>query len=62
MPISEKILNELSNLHVSENEKNLMKGILSYEDLGTAHYTAPYEQLIKDYLAENPQKKEGKKK
>lgn len=62
MPISEKILNELSKLSVSEAEKKLMEDILFHEDIGTAHYSAPYEHLIKSYLADNPQKKGGKKK
>ena len=62
MPISEKILNELSNLPVSEYERKLMKDILFFEDLGTAHYTAPYEQLIKEYLAVTTSKKAGKEK
>lgn len=62
MPISEKIINELSKLPVSEAEKKLMTDILSHEDIGTAHYSAPYEQLIKNYLSDNPPKKGGKKK
>jgi len=59
MPISEKIINELSKLSISEEEKKLMEDILFHEDLGTAHYSAPYEQLIKNYLATNPLKKGG---
>ena len=62
MPISEKILEELSNLTVSEDQKELMKDILFSEDYGVAHYKAPYEKLIKDYLAKNSDGKEGKKK
>lgn len=62
MPISEKIMNELSKLPMSEAEKKLMTDILFHEDIGTAHYSAPYEQLIKNYLANNPPKEGGKKK
>lgn len=61
MPISEKIINELSKLPITEAEKQLMKDILDHEDMGTAHYKAPYEQLIKDYLSNAPSKKGGKK-
>ena len=62
MPISEKIIGELSKLSVSDAEKKLMEDILLHEDVGTAHYSAPYDQLIKKYIAENPPKKGGKKK
>ena len=62
MPISEKILTELSKLPISSGEKKLMEEILNHEDIGTAHYSAPYEQLIKNYLTDNPPKKGGKKK
>ena len=62
MPISEKIINELSKLPISDAEKKLMADILNHEDIGTAHYTSPYEQLIKNHLANNPPKKGGKKK
>jgi hypothetical protein len=62
MPISEKITSELSKLPITENEKKLMEDILFHEDIGTAHYSSPYEQLIKKYLENNPPKKGGKKK
>ena len=62
MPISEKILNELKKLPISNEEKELMENILWHEDIGTSHYSSPYENLIKSYLVKNPPKKGGKKK
>jgi len=62
MPISDKIIAELQQMNISEAEKKLMRDILDHEDIGTAHYSAPYERLIKDYLKANPPVKGGKKK
>lgn len=62
MPISEKILNELNNLDISDSKKQLMRDILDREDSGTFQYTAAYENLIKEYLTHKSIKKGGKNK
>ena len=51
MPISNKIMNEISKLDVKEEEKKLLLKILEMEDGGLRNYTAPYEKEIADFIA-----------
>lgn len=50
MPISEKIIKEIEELNVSEDEKQLMLNLLNIEDEGVYQYVSPYEKHIKQYI------------
>lgn len=55
MPISKKIIDQINNLDVDSDFKELMVAILNEEDKGNHRFKDTYERLIKDYLS----KKEG---
>lgn len=52
MPISEKIIKEISELNVPDDEKQLMINLLNIEDEGVYQYVSPYEKQIKQYIEE----------
>ena len=50
MPISEKIIEQVSSSDISENEKSLILALLKVEDDGIFHFNSEYEKLINSYL------------
>ena len=50
MPISEKIIEQVSSSDISENEKSLILALLKVEDDGIFRFNSEYEKLIKSYL------------
>ena len=50
MPISKKIVDEISNLDAKQEEKILLMKILEIEDEGVKKFTAPYEKIISEYI------------
>lgn len=50
MPISEKIVERISNLNVDEEFKKMMLKILRDEDKGIYRFKAEYEKHVKEYL------------
>ena len=50
MSISTKILTEINDLSISEDEKMLMKDILKIEDNGSNRFSKDYDELIEKYL------------
>lgn len=55
MPISQKIIEQIKNINIPDDEKYLMINILKIEDKGTHRYKNDYEKAIKDYLKEHPE-------
>ena len=55
MAISETILNKIDELRISEEEKDLLKKLLRYQERGNRQYTNEYMEYIKKYL-ENKKK------
>ena len=53
MPISDKIMQEISKWHATEDEKKLMYDILEIEDQGIFRFTVEYEKLIKAYIEDH---------
>ena len=50
MPISEKIIEQVSSSDISENEKSLILALLKVEDNGIFRFNSEYEKLINSYL------------
>lgn len=50
MPISEKIIEQVSSSDISENEKSLILALLKVEDDGIFRFNSEYEKLINSYL------------
>ena len=50
MPISEKIIEQVSSSDISENEKSLILALLKVEDDGIFRLNSEYEKLINSYL------------
>ena len=50
MPISEKIIEQVSSLDISGNEKSLILALLKVEDDGRFRFNSEYEKLINSYL------------
>lgn len=50
MPISEKIIEQVSSSDISENEKSLILALLKVEDDGLFRFNSEYEKLINSYL------------
>ena len=50
MPISEKIIEQVSSSDISENEKSLILVLLKVEDDGIFRFNSEYEKLINSYL------------
>ena len=50
MPISEKIIEQVSSSDISENEKCLILALLKVEDDGIFRFNSEYEKLINSYL------------
>ena len=50
MPISEKIIEQVSSSDISENEKSLILALLKVEDDGIFRFISEYEKLINSYL------------
>lgn len=50
MPISEKIIEQVSSFDISENEKSLILALLKVEDDGIFRFNSEYEKLINSYL------------
>lgn len=50
MPISEKIIEQVSSSDISENEKSLILALLNVEDDGIFRFNSEYEKLINSYL------------
>ena len=50
MPISEKIIEQVSSSDISENEKSLILALLKVEDDGIFRFNTEYEKLINSYL------------
>ena len=50
MPISEKIIEQVSSSDISENEKSLILALLKGEDDGIFRFNSEYEKLINSYL------------
>ncbi len=50
MPISEKIIEQVSSLDISGNEKSLILALLKVEDDGIFRFNSEYEKLINSYL------------
>lgn len=50
MPISEKIIEQVSSSDISENEKSLILALLKVEDDGIFRFNSGYEKLINSYL------------
>ena len=50
MPISEKIIEQVSSSDISENEKSLILALLKVEDDGIFRFNSEYEKLITSYL------------
>ncbi len=53
MPISDKIMQEISKSHTTEDEKKLMYNVLKIEDQGIFRFTVEYEKLIKAYIEDH---------
>ena len=49
MPISEKIIEQVSSSDISENEKSLILALLKVEDDGIFRFNSEYEKLINSY-------------
>ena len=45
MPISDKIMQEISRCHATEDEKRLMYDVLKIEDQGIFRFTVEYEGI-----------------
>ena len=50
MPISEKIIEQVSSSDISENEKSLILALRKVEDDGIFRFNSEYEKLINSYL------------
>lgn len=50
MPISEKIIEQVSSSDISGNEKSLILALLKVEDDGIFRFNSEYEKLINSYL------------
>ena len=50
MPISEKIIEQVSSSDISENEKSLILALLKVEDDGIFRFNSEFEKLINSYL------------
>ena len=50
MPISEKIIEQVSSSDISENEKSIILALLKVEDDGIFRFNSEYEKLINSYL------------
>ncbi len=50
MPISEKIIEQVSSSDISENEKSLILALLKVENDGIFRFNSEYEKLINSYL------------
>lgn len=50
MPISEKIMKQISKIDAPDDFKELMLAVLSEEDKGNFRFKEAYERLINDYL------------
>ena len=50
MPISEKIIEQVSSLDISGNKKSLILALLKVEDDGIFRFNSEYEKLINSYL------------
>ena len=50
MPISEKIIEQVSSSDISENEKSLILALLKVDDDGIFRFNSEYEKLINSYL------------
>lgn len=57
MSISTKILTEIKNLSISEDEKMLMKDILKIEDNGSNRFSKDYDELIEKYIKRQEEEK-----
>lgn len=55
MAISESILNKINELSITDEEKQLLKDLLKYQERGNRQYTNEYMEYIKKYL-ENKKK------
>lgn len=53
MPISEKIIEQVNNLKIDSDFKELLLKILSEEDKGTHKYKEIYEKMVNEYLTKN---------
>lgn len=53
MPISDKIMQEISKSHATEDEKRLMYDVLKIEDQGIFRFTVEYEKLIRAYIEDH---------
>ena len=53
MPISEKIIEQVNNLKINSDFKELLLKILSEEDKGTHKYKEIYEKMVNEYLTKN---------
>lgn len=50
MPISEKILTQISKIDAPDDFKDLMLAVLTEEDKGNFRFKEAYEKLINDYI------------